>query len=83
MIENSVLLSYSAILLRENTNKILSLYFSGDGGWDITNISVAYINNTFIRCNSTHLTCFAVLVDIHGETSGLVITHSLLFYFVT
>ena len=46
--------------------------FSGPGGWDITGVSVDDRNDTFIRCNSTHLTCFAVLVDISGGTSKLV-----------
>ena len=52
---------------------ICFFYFSGDGGWDITNVNVAYSNSTYIRCNSTHLTCFAVLVDIHGGVSDIVI----------
>ncbi|XP_065916114.1 uncharacterized protein [Dysidea avara] len=39
------------------------------GGWDTNNIVVVDVNDTFITCNSTHLTSFAVLVDVTGGTS--------------
>ncbi|XP_065916128.1 adhesion G protein-coupled receptor E2-like isoform X2 [Dysidea avara] len=39
------------------------------GGWDTNNVVVVDVNDTFITCNSTHLTSFAVLVDVTGGTS--------------
>ncbi|XP_065916123.1 uncharacterized protein [Dysidea avara] len=39
------------------------------GGWDTNNVVVVDVNDTFITCNSTHLTSFAVLVDVSGGTS--------------
>jgi len=42
------------------------------GGWDTNNVEVDYKNDTFITCNSTHLTSFAVLVDVSGGTNKVV-----------
>ena len=41
----------------------ISLY---SGGWDTEGVTVVTIDmeNTIITCNSTHLTSFAVLVDV-------------------
>ena len=52
------------------------------GGWDTNNIVVVDVNDTFITCNSTHLTSFAVLVDVTGGTSKQVSTQNfiLLYY---
>ena len=40
------------------------------GGWDTEGVSVINISNgtnsSIITCNSTHLTSFAVLVDVSG-----------------
>ena len=44
------------------------------GGWDTNNVVVVDVNDTFITCNSTHLTSFAVLVDVSGGTSKQVRT---------
>ena len=39
------------------------------GGWDTEGVSVMSTDpiNSIIRCNSTHLTSFAVLVDVSGS----------------
>ena len=38
------------------------------GGWDTEGVTVMSTDpiNSIIRCNSTHLTSFAVLVDVSG-----------------
>ena len=38
------------------------------GGWDTEGVTVVSndINSSTITCNSTHLTSFAVLVDVSG-----------------
>ena len=42
------------------------VYYSG--GWDTEGVTVVEINpiNSTITCNSSHLTSFAVLVDVSG-----------------
>jgi len=42
------------------------------GGWDTNNVMVVDKNDTFIICSSTHLTSFAVLVDVSGGTNKVV-----------
>ena len=37
------------------------------GGWDTTGVDVIELNDQVIRCNSSHLTSFAVLVDVDGS----------------
>ena len=53
--------NYSAVLLIEH----LRIY---RGGWDTEGVTVVSndINSSTITCNSTHLTSFAVLVDVSG-----------------
>ncbi|XP_065913056.1 uncharacterized protein [Dysidea avara] len=38
----------------------------GDGGWSIAGVTTVRINDSFVNCTSTHLTSFAVLVDVSG-----------------
>ena len=53
---------------------IVCVYISIDcvciyrGGWDTEGVTVMSSDpiNSIIRCNSTHLTSFAVLVDVSG-----------------
>ncbi|XP_065910885.1 adhesion G protein-coupled receptor L3-like isoform X2 [Dysidea avara] len=40
---------------------------NGRGGWDTTGVDVIELNDQVIRCNSSHLTSFAVLVDVDGS----------------
>ena len=43
---------------------VMILYYSGDGGWDSSNVVVAQESRDgHITCHSFHLTCFVVLVD--------------------
>ena len=39
---------------------------SGNGGWSSLGVSTVIVNDTFVNCNTTHLTSFAVLVDVSG-----------------
>jgi len=48
---------------------ILLHHHSGSGGWDNTNVTTDRNNNTYIECSSTHLTSFAVLVDVSGQST--------------
>jgi len=41
-----------------------TIHHSGSGGWDTTGVTTIDSNDTFITCSSTHLTSFAVLVDV-------------------
>lgn len=45
------------------------LTLSGNGGWDFTNVITDDINGLSITCNTTHLTSFAVLVDVSGQST--------------
>ena len=48
-------------------NVVMSwLCHSGDGGWSIAGVTTVRINDSFVNCTSTHLTSFAVLVDVSG-----------------
>ena len=54
-------------------NLTLLVYFlicSGvpPGGWSSTGLSVETFDDTTITCTSTHLTSFAVLVDVSGAS---------------
>jgi len=49
-------------------NLIVNISHSVTGGWDTNNVVVYYRNDTFITCNSSHLTSFAVLVDVSGKS---------------
>lgn len=61
-----------------------SLYRVGSGGWSSEGIRVISAvtrgNTTTVTCSSTHLTSFAVLVDVSGglDVCNLVETNSLL-----
>ena len=44
------------------------------GGWSIDGLSVETVNDEIITCSSTHLTSFAVLVDVSGGSQ--VVTRS-------
>ena len=43
----------------------------GSGGWSLGGVTTDSVttegNNTFVQCTSTHLTSFAVLVDVAGS----------------
>ena len=43
-------------------------YFSNvnRGGWDTEGVTTISVTNNTITCNSSHLTSFAVLVDVSG-----------------
>ena len=43
------------------------------GGWSGDGLSVETINNQTITCSSTHLTSFAVLVDVSGGSQVVII----------
>ena len=45
------------------------LTLSGNGGWDVTNVTTVDIDGLTITCNTTHLTSFAVLVDVSGPST--------------
>ena len=49
-------------------NNTLTIPFIYRGGWDTDGVIVVSIDITSstITCNSTHLTSFAVLVDVSG-----------------
>ena len=52
---------------------VMILYYSGDGGWDSTDVVVAQESRDgHITCHSFHLTCFVVLVDVSGGSDGQV-----------
>ena len=46
------------------------------GGWDSTGVTTTSISNNTITCNSSHLTSFAVLVDVAGGHRVCKIEHS-------
>ena len=56
-------------------------YSVGSGGWSTDNvttvISSTYENKTTVKCSSTHLTSFAVLVNVAGNRDDVSHTHSL------
>ena len=39
-----------------------------NGGWSSDGVHVENLTNTTITCSSTHLTSFAVLVDVSGAS---------------
>ena len=49
------------------------LHYSRTGGWDVTGVTTVNSNDTFITCDSTHLTSFAVLVDVSGQSTRVMI----------
>lgn len=49
------------------------LVCSGSGGWDVTGVTAVNDNDTFITCRSVHLTSFAVLVDVSGTSTRVII----------
>ena len=51
------------------------LYYSVNGsGWSTSGLTVDFMNDTHIRCLSTHLTTFAVLLDLTGNTVKVIVT---------
>ena len=50
------------------------------GGWDTKGVTTVTndINNSIIICNSSHLTSFAVLVDVSGSHQVLAMTVTVL-----
>ena len=44
-------------------------------GWDSEGINTSFANNSFVRCYSSHLTSFAVLVTVVDKDSTTAITN--------
>ena len=49
-----------------------------NGGWSTVGLHVKNLTNMAITCSSTHLTSFAVLVDVSGATHDQVIPVNIL-----
>ena len=51
------------------------LYYSVNvSGWSTKGLTVDFLNDSHIRCLSTHLTTFAILFDLTGNTVKVIIT---------
>ena len=64
---------YVAFCINFKLHLAIVLTLSGIGGWDFTNVTTDDIDNLTIRCNTTHLTSFAVLVDVSGQSTRVII----------
>ena len=45
------------------------------GGWSSVGLNVETMDDDIITCSSTHLTSFAVLVDVSGGSQVVISTH--------
>ena len=63
------------INIQLHTTIVMIFYYSGDGGWDSTEVVVAQESRDgHITCHSSHLTCFIVLVDVSRGSDSQVYT---------
>ena len=54
-------------------NHIIYLYCSvNDTGWNTRGITLDFWNGSHVRCLSSHLTTFAILVNLHGNDVRLI-----------